>query len=127
MNASAASDKNGFIQSVVAAFENVSQKKRYEKSLLNDKLNLSSVIDSADIFVVNVDRNHSILFLNEKLKSILFDLTEIVVENGFSFLQLIPENLSFWYKEIAERGFNGEHVVTDESISLKGGKIIDLE
>ena len=68
MSSSLIRDEKGFPQFVVSMIENISQQKRYERSLINDKMKLSTVVDSADLYVVNVDRNHSILFINEKLK-----------------------------------------------------------
>ncbi|CAN5488538.1 hypothetical protein BH11BAC1_BH11BAC1_24260 [soil metagenome] len=127
MSSSLIRDDKGFPQFIVSLIENISQKKRYEKTLINDKLNLSSVIDTADLFVVNVDRNHSILFLNEKLKSVIFDLTEMIVEAGFNLGQIIPGTFISRYKEVFEKGFAGETFFIDETISLSDGKKLDLE
>jgi len=33
---------------------------------------LTNLIDNSDIFALSVDRNHSILFINENLKDVLF-------------------------------------------------------
>ncbi|MEO8086478.1 MAG: response regulator [Bacteroidota bacterium] len=127
MSSSLIRDEKGFPQFIVSLIENISQKKRYEKTLINDKLNLSSVIDTADLFVVNVDRNHSILFLNEKLRSVIFDLTEMIVEPGFNLGQIIPGNFISRYKEVFEKGFSGETFFIDEAIVLTDGKKLDLE
>jgi PAS domain S-box-containing protein len=120
-------DQKGFPKSVMILVNNISQLKRYERSLINDKVNLSSAIDNADLYMATIDRNHSILFLNEKLKSVVFDLTEIILENGFNLAQVIPENFSSRYLEICERGFNGEYFVSDESFTLQAGKKLDIE
>ncbi len=127
MSSSLIRDDKGFPRFVVSMIENISQQKRYERSLINDKINLSSVVDSADLYVVNVDRNHSILFLNKKLKSGFYDLTEMIVEPGFNLRQIIPESYASRYKEIFEKGFGGVSFATDVTIILSGGSKLDIE
>ncbi len=127
MTSSLFRDENGFPQFVLSMIENISQKKRYEKSLINDKLNLSAVIDSSDLYVVNVDAGHSILFINEKLKDLIFDLTEMIIEPGFNLAQVIPESFHRRYIQIFNKGFSGESFITDESFILTAGTTHDLE
>ena len=120
-------DEKGFPEKVILMIENISQQKRYERSLINDKLNLSSVIDNADLFVVSVDRHHTILFLNEKLKDALFGLTEMVVENGFNLRQIVPQAFAATYEEIFSQGFEGKNFVRDISLDLREGRKLDME
>ncbi len=127
MSSSLMRDENNFPHYVVLMIENITKQKRHERTLIKDKLNLSSILDKADLSVVSIDRNHTILFLNEKLKDVLFGLTEIVVEIGFNIKQLIPSQFLSRYEEIFLKGFKSENFVTDESVNLTEGKKLDLE
>jgi PAS domain S-box-containing protein len=120
-------DEGGFPQYVMTVMEDINRKKRAERTLLRDNLNLSSVLDSSDISVLNVDRNHTITYLNEPLKDILFGLTDIVVEPGFNVKQIIPAAYMNRYLQIFERGIKGEEFSVDEYIELIGGGKIDIE
>jgi PAS domain S-box-containing protein len=120
-------DENGYPQFVMTVMENIHRQKRQERSLIKDKLNLSSVLDNADIYAITVDRNHTIIYINEPFKDILFGLTDIVVESGFNIKQIIPSPYLNRYVQIFERGIRGEEFSTDEVIEVIGSGKIDIE
>jgi len=120
-------DKNGFAQFVTLVMENISKQKRYERTLITDKTNLASVIDNSDSYIFAVDQNHTILFLSEKLKDVLFGLTDIVIETGFNLKQIIPPSYMVRYEEIFATGMKGEIFTTDLNVQTTSGSEVDME
>jgi PAS domain S-box-containing protein len=119
-------DKNGHPKFVISMAENITQQKRAEKILSDNKNKLNSLVENAEYGVVTVDRRHTILLINSKLSDILFTQTGIIVETGFNLLDILPEPFHKDYLDIHRRAFEGEQFVLEKNFRVNG-KRSDLE
>ncbi len=124
--ASLSRDEKGRPQFVITMVENITQRKRVERSMADSKNKLSALVENAEYSILSVDKHHTILLINSKLCDILFGLTGIVVETGFNLLDILPENFHPEYLEMHKRALAGEHFIQERNVVMHG-KRIDIE
>ncbi len=124
--ASLSRDEKGRPQFVITMVENITQRKRVERSMADSKNKLSALVENAEYSILSVDKHHTILLINSKLCDILFGLTGIVVETGYNLLDILPENFHPEYLEMHKRALVGEHFVQERNVVMHG-KRIDIE
>jgi PAS domain S-box-containing protein len=119
-------DKKGSPQFIMTMAENITQRKRVERSLFDKKDKLASLIENAEYSILSIDRHNTILLINSRLCDLLFALTGIVVEPGFNIMDILPEAFHAEYKKLHERAFKGEHFLWEKKLSISG-KAVDVE
>lgn len=119
-------DQKGSPQFVITTAENITHKKRLERSVYDKRDKLSSLLENAEYSILSVDRHNTILLINSRLCDLLFALTGIVVEPGFNVLDILPEAFREEYKKIHTRAFLGEHFVWEKKLVVSG-KAVDVE
>ena len=121
-----ARDERGRPQFVITMVENITQRKRIERSMSDSKEKLNALVENAEYSILSVDKHHTILLINSKLCDILFALTGIVVETGFNLLDILPENFHAEYIDLHKRALQGESFVHDRNVVMHG-KRVDIE
>ena len=121
-----ARDERGRPQFVITMVENITQRKRIERSMSDSKEKLNALVENAEYSILSVDKHHTILLINSKLCDILFALTGIVVETGFNLLDILPENFHAEYTDLHKRALQGESFVHDRNVVMHG-KRVDIE
>ena len=119
-------DQKGSPQFVITTAENITHKKRMERSVYDKRDKLSSLLENAEYSILSVDKHNTILLINSRLCDLLFALSGIVVEPGFNVLDILPGSFQEEYKKIQTRAFLGEHFVWEKKL-LVSGKTIDVE
>ncbi len=119
-------DLNGHPKFVITLAENITFQKRIDHIFIENKIKLNSLVENAEYSVLTVDRRHTILLINSKLCNIIFSHTGIVVETGFSLLDILPGTFHKDYLEIHKRAFNGEQFVFEKNFNVNG-KRSDVE
>ena len=124
--ASLSRDEKGRPQFVITMVENITQRKRVERSMADSKNKLSALVENAEYSILSVDKHHTILLINSKLCDILFGLTGIVVETGFNLLDILPENFHAEYLDMHKRALTGENFIQERNVVMHG-KRVDIE
>ena len=125
-SASLSRDLNGHPKFVITMAENITFRKRIDHIFIENKNKLNSLVENAEYSVLTVDRRHTILLINSKLSNIIFSHTGIVVETGFSLLDILPGTFQNDYLDIHSRAFNGEQFVFEKKFTVNG-KRSDVE
>ena len=113
-------DKAGFPKFIVTMTENVTQRKRIDRVMTDNRFKLNSLIENAEYGVVTIDRRHTIQIINSKLSDLLFVQTGVIVETGFNFLDILPEAFHKEYLDIHKRAFRGEEFTFDRTFTVNG-------
>ncbi len=119
-------DQKGSPQFVMTMAENITQRKRMERSVYDRRDKLSALLENAEYSILSLDRHHTILLINSKLCDLLFALTGIVVETGFNVLDILPETFHAEFRQLHQRALRGEHFIWEKKLSITG-KSIDVE
>ncbi|HRH66870.1 MAG TPA: PAS domain S-box protein [Bacteroidia bacterium] len=123
---SLAKDERGRPQFVITMVENITQRKRIERSMADSKNKLTALVENAEYSILSVDKHHTILLINSKLCDLLFALTGIVVETGFNLMDILPESFHPDYINLHRRALAGEHFVQERNVVMNG-KRVDIE
>ncbi len=115
-------DKNGHPKFIISMTENITQRKRAEKVLSENKNKLTSLVENAEYSVLTVDKRHTIQLINSKLSNLLFTQTGIIVETGFNLLDILPEVFHKDYLEIHQQAFEGKEFVKEKNFTINGKK-----
>jgi PAS domain S-box-containing protein len=121
-SASLSRDEKGYPRFVITIAENITNRKRYEHALSENKNKISALVENAEYSILSVDKRHTILLINSRLSNQVFTHTGIVVETGFNLLDILPENLHKEYLELHRRAFGGEHFTFEKTFSVLGRK-----
>lgn len=113
-------DKDGHPKFIISLFENITQRKRIERNIIENRSRLSTLVENAEYAMLSVDRRHTILTINARLSDILYGQTGIVVEPGFSLLDILPESFRNEYSDLHARGFKGENFVLEKAVTVNG-------
>lgn len=119
-------DELGRPQFIITMVENITQRKRMERTLYDRKEKLNALVENAEYSILSVDKHHTILLINSKLSDLLFTLTGIVVETGFNLLDILPEDFHSEYFDLHRRAFTGEHFSLEKNVVMHG-KRVDVE
>ncbi len=119
-------DQKGSPHFVMTMAENITQRKRKERSVYDRGDKLSALLENAEYSILSIDRHYSILLINSRLCDILFTLTDIIVEPGYNVLDILPETFHEEFKQLHQRALGGERYVWDKKLSI-AGKSIDVE
>ncbi|HNP99548.1 MAG TPA: PAS domain S-box protein, partial [Bacteroidia bacterium] len=65
-------DELGRPQFIITMVENITQKKRIERTLYDRKEKLNALVENAEYSILSVDKHHTILLINSKLSDLLF-------------------------------------------------------
>ncbi|HLG34919.1 MAG TPA: response regulator [Bacteroidia bacterium] len=108
----------------VTLIENITQRKRTEKALYENKENLSFVIESTDAAVVSLDKYFNIIIPNSIFANHIFSQTGISVSAGYNLKNILPEKYRLILEDLQQRTLNGQHVVMEHTVeTVKGTKI----
>ncbi|MBL0102968.1 MAG: response regulator [Bacteroidetes bacterium] len=119
-------DENGHPRFVISFVDNITQRKRIERNISESRNRLSSLVENTEYSMLSVDRRHTILTINARLTDMLYAQTGIVVEPGFSLLDILPDNLRADYSDLHARAFKGEQFLMEKAITMNGRRS-DLE
>lgn len=114
-------DEKGRPSFVMTMAENVTQRKRIERSLQDSRRRLNDLLENAEYAILSVDRNHTILLLNSRLADILFAVTGVVVENGFNLLDLLPDEYREFYMSLHQKAMAGEGQTVERKVVTRKG------
>jgi len=119
-SASVSRDANGSPKFIISLTENITQRKRIEKVVNDNRSRLSSLVENAEYSILSVDRRHSILLINSRLADQLYAQTGVIVETGFNLLEILPEDFHKDYLEMHDRAFKGEEFILEKKIVVNG-------
>ena len=119
-SASVSRDANGSPKFIISLTENITQRKRIEKVVNDNRSRLSSLVENAEYSILSVDRRHSILLINSRLADQLYAQTGVIVETGFNLLEILPEDFQKDYLEMHDRAFKGEEFILEKKIVVNG-------
>ncbi len=128
VNSSSAVSKNenGNPKYVISLTENITQRKRIEQVVNDNRRRLNSLVENAEYSILSIDKRHSILLINSRLCDQLYAQTGVIVETGFNLLEILPEDFHKDYLEVHQRAFKGEEFILEKLITVNG-KAIHLE
>ncbi len=121
-SASLSRDKEGHPKFIISMSENITQRKRIEAILYENKGKLNSLIENAEYSIVTVDRRHTIQLINKNFSTLLFTHTGIIVETGFSLLDILPQAFHKDYLEYHKKAFEGEQIIFEKTFTVNGKK-----
>jgi len=119
-------NENGSPQFIMTMAENITHRKRVERSNIDKSHKLASLVENAEYAILSVDRHNTILYVNSRLCDLLFALTGIVVEQGYNVSDILPEVFHADFKKIHERAFQAEHFSWEKNLRISG-KSVDVE
>lgn len=122
-SASVSRDSNGVPRYVISLTENITQRKRIEKVVNQNRKHLNSLVESSEYSILSIDKRSTILLINSRLCDQLFAQTGIVVETGFNLLDILPEDFRHDYLDIHRRAFEGEEFILEKKISISGKQV----
>ena len=111
---------------VITMAENITQRKRIERSLSDSRQRLNALVENAEYAILSVDVRHTILLINSRLADLLFALTGIVVETGYNVLDILPDQFRDDFLALHARAMAGESLTIEKQLVLTG-KRIDVE
>jgi len=117
----------GTLPYAVTLIENITQRKRTEKALYENKDNLSLVIESADAAVFSLDRNYNVIISNNIFSNQVFAQTGISISAGYNLKNILPEKYRIILEDMQQRVFAGEYVRTDYHVVEGKGEDMFLE
>ncbi|MCC7232414.1 MAG: response regulator [Bacteroidia bacterium] len=120
ISSSGGKNEDGASRFIVSMAENITQRKRVEKSLAENKNKLTSLVENAEYGILSVDRHYTILLINSRLCDLLFALTGIVVETGFNFLDILPNPLRDEFRSLIASGLAGQRPTIEKTLVLSG-------
>jgi PAS domain S-box-containing protein len=128
VNSSSAVSKNenGNPKFIISLTENITQRKRIEQVVNDNRKRLNSLVENAEYSILSVDKRHSILLINSRLCDQLYAQTGVVVETGFNLLEILPEDFHKDYLDVHQRAFKGEEFILEKPITVNG-KSLHLE
>ena len=100
----------------VIMIENITQRKRIEKSLYDSKSNLTALLESSPDPIISVDRRHCIMALNSSISDKIFALTGINIETGYSLKNILPDQFRQQWIDIHTRALAGKGAVCKISL-----------
>lgn len=122
LSSSLTRDERGAPSFILMMAENVTQRKRMEQAVKENRNRLNDLIENKEYGILSLDRHHTILLLNSRLADFFYGTTGVVVERGFNFLDIVPLSLRKDYLEIIEKAFSGESQVLERMIEWATGK-----
>ncbi|MFZ7115647.1 MAG: ATP-binding protein [Bacteroidota bacterium] len=125
VNTSSAVSKNlnGSPKYVISLTENITQRKRIEQVVNDNRKRLRSLVENAEYSILSVDKRHTILLINSRLCDQLYAQTGVIVETGFNLLEILPEDFHKDYLEVHTRAFKGEEFILEKPITVNGRSI----
>ncbi|MFM9029010.1 MAG: PAS domain-containing protein, partial [Bacteroidota bacterium] len=127
LSSSMTRDEKGSPFSIITLAENVTQRKRVEHTVRDNRDRLQELVENDKYAILSVDKNHTLLFVNTRVADLFFGLTGIVLEKGFNLLDMLPVQFRNDYLEIHRKAFSGHSQVVEKSIQLpKGRNTIEL-
>lgn len=111
----------------VTLIENITQRKRTEKALYENKDNLSLVIESSDAAVFSLDRNYDVIVANNIFSNHVFAQTGISIAPGYNLKNILPEKYRLILEDLQQRALSGEYVRTDYQVTEGKGEDTYLE
>ena len=104
----------------------ISNRKQYEKSILESKMNLSVVIENTKDIVVYIDNNQNLLLYNTAYSKFMKNAYNIEVKPGISSINLLPLEDKEWWSNNNQKALNGERF-TAEYQKQVGDEVIYFE
>lgn len=120
-------DKDGAPVYAIIMIENITQRKRIEKSLYDSRNNLTALLESSPDPIISVDRRHCIMALNSSISNKIFALTGINIETGYSLKNILPDQFRQLWIDIHTRALAGNRFVTEQHFDNINGKPFDIE
>lgn len=111
---------------VITMAENITQRKRIERSLLDNRQRLNALVENAEYAILSVDARHTILVINSLLADLLFALTGVVVETGYNVLDILPDQFRDDFLALHARALTGESLTLEKQLVLTGQRV-DVE
>jgi len=118
---------SGAFPYAVTLIENITQRKRTEKALYENKDNLSLVIESSDAAVFSLDRNYNIIIANNIFSNHVFAQTGISIAAGYNLKNILPEKYRLMLEDLQQRALSGEYVRTDYHVTEGKDDTVYLE
>ncbi len=122
-SASVSRDANGSPKYIISLTENITQRKRIERVVSENRKRLNSLVENAEYSILSVDKRHSILLINSRLCDQMYAQTGVIVETGFNLLEILPEDFHKDYLEIHDRAFKGEEFILEKKIVVNGNPV----
>ncbi|MBK5284673.1 MAG: response regulator [Bacteroidia bacterium] len=111
----------------VMLIENITQRRRTEKALYENKENLSLVIESADAAIVSLDKNFNIIISNNIFANHVFSHTGISIGAGYNLKNILPEKYRVILEGLHQQALNGQRIVNEQYIETGKGEGLYLE
>ena len=112
----------GTLPHAATLIENITQRKRTEKALYENKDNLTQVIESAETAIFSLDTAYNIVIANNIFSNHVFAQTGISITAGYNLKNILPEKYRIMLEDLQQRALSGEYVHTDYHVTEgKGG------
>jgi PAS domain S-box-containing protein len=121
LSSSLTRDEKGRPTFIITMADNVTQRKRTEQSIRDNRNRLYDLIESKEYSILSIDRHHTLLLVNSRIADVFYGLTGVVLETGFNLLDLLPVRFRNDYLEIHKKAFEGESQVIERAIELPKG------
>ncbi|REJ81310.1 MAG: PAS domain S-box protein [Bacteroidetes bacterium] len=113
-------DSQGRPKFVMSFAENITQRKISEQKLLNRKNRLAELVNAGSSGIVSVDRHHTILYINDRLRELLFGLTGVLIEPGYNLLDILPAAHTDDYLQLHKKAFDSGEAQVQKKINVSG-------
>ncbi len=120
-------DNDGAPMYAILMIENITQRKRIEKSLYDSKSNLTALLESSPDPIISVDRRHCIMALNSSISNKIFALTGISIETGYSLKNILPDQFRQLWIDIHTKALAGNQFVVEQHFDNVNGRAFDIE
>ncbi len=120
-------DSDGSLKQGIIMLEDITEKKRIELAIIEEKVNLSAIIENTRDAIFSVDQHHNITVLNTKFKKRFFEQHGRHINVGDNYRDMLSgESLQNWL-EIFSKTMRGESPRLDEKYAPNTGSPLDLE
>ena len=114
------------VQAIVSNYHDVTERKTAEEKLKLSQVNLKAIFENISEGITLIDRDGTILAVNEKAIeiSILYDSTELAV--GKNILDYVKDQRVDFFNDAMQRVIHGDSVEYDHSFGPRNGKTLWL-